>query len=463
MEGVETWILSSGHRACATCVGVDGDVLAAPLEDPVSSCLSCSRALHRLYKFGLDGQARCAICTASLPMGGALFEEMVARLVLVWLDICHSRWPAKFLAAGRLFPRKLGRQLASLSACVSELRRDDMLAADALQPVALHRMAPLFAAITLRWLHRDGERALLDRDFGTWAQSLLVPGGELSYDDFAAVDACPLPPSAPPSLAGSGFLAGSAPPDPAVRTADARQFVECSHAFEVHTVSVTDEGDDGFAPVPPGNDQLVCGFCNDCTMDAHEDDDGRQVAGLAVHICEGCQEGHHSHCIRDGLNAAAASPDHLSSVSWSDPSLVEQRFTWCCGDCVEADRWGVKRPVESMLTFSTAKCSARSATYSVLTHFHADTVSPEACFLHGRVPPGADPHGNIKDEGLVDDLRRRQRLRLAEGGDPHSKLPRLLELKPTTGRLWYRPDMTAEHMRPRSSTGKRVRRLVSIR
>ena len=60
-------------------------------------------------------------------------------------------------------------------------------------------------------------------------------------------------------------------------------------------------------------------------------------------------------------------------------------------------------------------------------------------------PPGAGPHGNIKDVSLVDDLRRRQNRRLAEGGDPHSKLPRLLELQPTTGKQWYRPDMTAEH------------------
>ena len=100
-----------------------------------------------------------------------------------------------------------------------------------------------------------------------------------------------------------------------------------------------------------------------------------------------------------------------------------------------------------MLTFGTtaSACSAKSATYSVLTHFHADTTSPEAWFLHGHVPPGADPHGNTKDAGLVDDLGRRQSRRLAEGDDPHSKLPRLLELKPTTGKHWYRPDMTAQH------------------
>ena len=101
--------------------------------------------------------------------------------------------------------------------------------------------------------------------------------------------------------------------------------------------------------------------------------------------------------------------------------------------------------MESMLTFSTTWCSAKSATYFVLTHFHADAPSLEACFVHGCVPPGADPHGNIKEEGLVVDLRRRQDRRLAEGGDPHSKLPRLLDLPPTTGKFWFRPDMTAEH------------------
>ena len=35
--------------------------------------------------------------------------------------------------------------------------------------------------------------------------------------------------------------------------------------------------------------------------------------------------------------------------------------------------------------------------------------------------------------------------RLTESGDLHSKLPRLLELQPTTGKHWYHPGMTAEH------------------
>jgi hypothetical protein len=118
------WILFLGHRACATCAEAARRTLSTPLEDPVSLCLSCSRTLHRPYKFGLDGQTCCGTCSLLLPSAGVLFEDMVARLVLVWLDICHSRWPAKFMAAGHLFPRKFGRRLAS--ACVSELYQDDM-------------------------------------------------------------------------------------------------------------------------------------------------------------------------------------------------------------------------------------------------------------------------------------------------------------------------------------------------
>ena len=308
----------------------------------------------------------------------------------------------------------------------------------------------MFAAVTLRWLHDGGEHVLLDRDFGVWAQDLLAPGEASGYDDLATVDACPVLPPAPLSLAGPGFLADSGLPHPATHPEDAQAFVKCSHNFVVYTALITDEDDDGFAPVAPLNGQLMCGLCDDCTGDAHGNEDGRSVSGLAVYICEGCQEGYHSHCIQDGLSLAAAMPGRgLSGVSWSDPSLVERRSTWRCGDCADEDRWGVRSLVESMLTFGTTKCSAKSATYSVLTHFHADTTSPEACFLHGRVPPGADPHGNIEDEGLVDDLRRRQSRRLAEGSDPHSKLPRLLELTPTTGKLIkhsYRPDMTAEQV-----------------
>ena len=73
-----------------------------------------------------------------------------------------------------------------------------------------------------------------------------------------------------------------------------------------------------------------------------------------------------------------------------------------------------------------------------------DSQHPEASFLHVPVPPGADPEGNIKGPGLVDDLQRRQGWRLVCGSDPHSKLPRLLGLKPTIGDFWHRLDMTDE-------------------
>ena len=99
-------------------------------------------------------------------------------------------------------------------------------AAAALQPVALRRVAPAFAAVTLHWLHNNGERALLGHDFGVWAQGLHVAGAASSYDDFAGVEACPLPRPAPQSLADSGFLAASGPPRPAPHPADEWAFVE---------------------------------------------------------------------------------------------------------------------------------------------------------------------------------------------------------------------------------------------
>ena len=98
-----------------------------------------------------------------------------------------------------------------------------------------------------------------------------------------------------------------------------------------------------------------------------------------------------------------------------------------------------------MLTFSTTWCLVKSAAYCVLTHFHTDMTSLGACFVHGCVPLGADLHGNIKDERLAVDLCHQQEQQLAEGSDPHLKLPCLLELPPMTGKFWFRLDMTTGH------------------
>ena len=89
VDGLEAWVLSSGHRVCGGCAKKQDCALSTHLEGPVSSCLSCSRALQRPYRFGLDGQLRCRECDKSLPSGGDLLEDMAARLVLVWLNLCH--------------------------------------------------------------------------------------------------------------------------------------------------------------------------------------------------------------------------------------------------------------------------------------------------------------------------------------------------------------------------------------
>ena len=81
------------------------------------------------------------------------------------------------------------------------------------------------------------------------------------------------------------------------------------------------------------NDQLVCSLCDDYSMDAHEGADGQAVQSLEVFICEGCQEGYHSHCVRDryGLAGTPADRGHVS-VAWVVPALVARRSVWRCGD-----------------------------------------------------------------------------------------------------------------------------------
>ena len=181
---------SSGHRVCSACAAAETCALSSPLTRPTSTCLSCLRALYRPYKFELDGQARCGSCHSALPSSGQLFEDMVARLVLVWVDARRLRWPAMFMTAMILFLRLIGRLL--VRACVSFIHKRGMSAAAVLRPVAPHRVAPVLTAVILRWLHGNGKCVLLTTDF-------------------AAVDACPLPAPAPLSLARPGFLVDSAP------------------------------------------------------------------------------------------------------------------------------------------------------------------------------------------------------------------------------------------------------------
>ena len=93
--------------------------------------------------------------------------------------------------ARSLFLRPISRLLAS--ACVSSLHTCGMPAAAVLRPMELRKVARVMAAVTLRWLHGNGECALLATDVGTWAAGLPVPDASLGYANFAEVDASPLP------------------------------------------------------------------------------------------------------------------------------------------------------------------------------------------------------------------------------------------------------------------------------
>ena len=61
----------------------------------------------------------------------------------------------------------------------------------------------------------------------------------------------------------------------------------------------------------------------------------------------------------------------------------------------------------------------------------------------------------------MDDLCRRQNRRLAEGGHSHSKLPGLLDLKPTTVLSGIARTLQVSNMPLQSSTGSSVHRFAS--
>ena len=134
--------------------------------------------------------------------------------------------------------------------------------------------------------------------------------------------------------------------------------------------------------------------------------DGQTVPGLVVYICKGCQEGYHSHCTWGCYGPAAEVSDHgLSDVLWTDPALVTCCSIWCSGVVLRAIAgefacwWSLCSHLAPLSAQQGLPCTLFSLTSTL-----ADTTSLEACFVHSHVPLVADPHGNIKDEGLVVDL-----------------------------------------------------------
>ena len=93
---------------------------------------------------------------------------------------------------------------------------------------------------------------------GEWLRGLLVADTPSSYGDFAVVDACPVPRPALPSLAGSGFLAASGPPNPAPHPADEWAFVGLVHATTINYF-VLNTDDPRHAPKPLQREGSVSG------------------------------------------------------------------------------------------------------------------------------------------------------------------------------------------------------------
>ena len=67
----DSWLLSSGHRACAGCAAGIAEELRRVEDRPALRCLGCNCLLQRPLRHGLDGRARCSSCSRKLVSADA--------------------------------------------------------------------------------------------------------------------------------------------------------------------------------------------------------------------------------------------------------------------------------------------------------------------------------------------------------------------------------------------------------
>ena len=175
---MECWLLSSGHRACATCAAAVASELQREECEPAPWCLGCAELLRRPLRFGLDGRARCTTCSCQLVSATTIAQRTAVRLVLLWLRSCNQLM-SRFVGTARGVETRLGCRLvrASLLKLHNALRPT----CEAFLPVSVQTVAPSLARVTLELAHEDWNlRGLADTPFGQWAFTCLRPEA-LSY------------------------------------------------------------------------------------------------------------------------------------------------------------------------------------------------------------------------------------------------------------------------------------------
>ena len=122
----ECWLLSSGHRACATCAADVKDELMCVESEPTLRCLGCAKLLPRPLHFSLDGRARCSACSRQLVGAMTIARRTVVRLVLLWLHSC-GQLMHRFVSTAQGAETRLGCRLvhACFHACAARCSEAD--------------------------------------------------------------------------------------------------------------------------------------------------------------------------------------------------------------------------------------------------------------------------------------------------------------------------------------------------
>ena len=150
VDASDSWLLSSGHRACQGCAATVAAELCQVEDALALRCLACDCLLQRPLHIGLDGRARCPGCRKRLVSATTFARRTVLRLDLLWLKACSQLCPRIVGAAHGVY-LSLGRRL--VLAGLQALSPSPQPAREAIMQVSLAAVGPVFGRVTFDWLH----------------------------------------------------------------------------------------------------------------------------------------------------------------------------------------------------------------------------------------------------------------------------------------------------------------------
>ena len=228
-------------------------------------------------------------------------------LIQLWLRACSRSYP-RIVGAARGVHLPLGRQL--VLAGLQALSPAPQPACEAIMPVSLAVVGPVFGRVTFGWVHDAWkECGLLSGELGQWMLSMMDSAEETVLHAVRTTDAgLPELAAAPSSADGSDFLSTAAScvaggkPIASAAMVDAQVFSPCLAVGGASVSSRSTRSDGGFADIGVHSKDVVCPLCRLCDDDLRDGPDSTSLgtcglwssvraakAGFMLHVHRRCR------------------------------------------------------------------------------------------------------------------------------------------------------------------------------